>query len=221
MIKLHKLKFIHGNLYDTIVYKQYIQKIKFIFIIQGVYMKRIICMSGDLASGKSAVSRIVAEQLNYELFSAGRIFRQLAEEKGISVLELNKLAETNEEIDTMIDSKILEIGLNQENIILDSRMAWHFVKNSFKVYLSVEKYEAAKRVLQDIRGTSEKYNNIDEALDGLAKRREEETKRYLRKYGVDINNMTNYQLVVDTTYRTAEEVAGIIVSGYERCLNLE
>lgn len=178
-------------------------------------MRKIICISGDLASGKSVVSRIVAEQLKYELFSAGRIFRQLAEEKGISVLELNNLAETSQEIDNMIDSKLIEIGHKQENIILDSRMAWHFVKESFNVYLMVDHLEAAKRVLQDKRGTTEKYNNIDEALEGLAQRRAAESKRYLSKYGVDISNLDNYQLVVDTTCKSAEQVARIIVDKYK------
>ncbi len=177
-------------------------------------MRKIICISGDLASGKSVVSRIVAEKLKYELFSAGRIFRQLAEEKGISVLELNTLAETSQEIDNMIDSNLIEIGLKQENIILDSRMAWHFVKESFKIYLTVDHLEAAKRVLQDKRGTTEKYNNIDEALEGLAQRRAAESKRYLSKYGVDISNLDNYQLVVDTTCKSAEQVAKLIIDKY-------
>lgn len=183
-------------------------------------MRKIICISGDLASGKSVVSRIVAERLKYELFSAGRIFRQLAEENGISVLELNTMAETNREIDNMIDSRISEIGLKQEKIILDSRMAWHFVKESFKVYLTVEPIEAAKRVLQDKRGTAESYNDIDEALEGLAKRREAESKRYLSKYGVDISHLANYQFVLDTTCKTVDQVVKKIVDKYMEYLKI-
>lgn len=181
-------------------------------------MKKIICISGELGSGKSMAGRIVASALGYEYFSAGMIFRQLAEKTGMNVLEFNNRSETDLSIDDMIDSGLIIIGMEKEMIILDSRMAWHFAGDSFKVYLTVEPAEAARRVMGAARGSAENYENEKEAMEGLRKRREAEAKRYLNKYKVDICNLNNYHLIIDTTTKFPEQVAALIIEGYEAYL---
>lgn len=181
-------------------------------------MKHIICISGDLASGKSAASRIITEKLGYEHFSAGNIFRQTAERMGISVLELNKLCETDHTVDRMIDSTITEIGETRDCIVFDSRMAWHFVRDGFKVYLTIDEDEAARRVFADPRGSSEKYDSVEEAKVCLRDRRKAEARRYLEKYGVDICNLDNYHCIIDTTLKTPEQVSEQIITEFEEYL---
>lgn len=177
-------------------------------------MKKIICISGELGSGKSAVSKLIAQRLGYEYFSAGMFFRELAEKMGISVLEVNRLSEMDSSIDRMVDSRIIEVGKIKQNIIFDSRMAWHFVNQSFKVYLTIDIKEAARRILKEPRGASEVYNNIDEVINGLKNRREAESKRYMSKYGVDIENLNNYHFIIDTTTKSPDEVADLIINEY-------
>lgn len=177
-------------------------------------MKKIICISGELGSGKSAVGKLLSKRLGYEYFSAGMLFRELAEKMGISVLEVNRLSEIDPSIDRMVDSKVFELGKYKEDIIFDSRMAWHFVNESFKIYLTIDIKEAANRILKAPRGASEVYNSIDEVIDGLKNRREVENKRYMSKYGVDIESLDNYHFIIDTTSKSPDEVTDLIINEY-------
>lgn len=181
-------------------------------------MKEIICISGDLSSGKSVVGRLLAEKLGYEYYSAGAVFRLLAGKMGLSVMDFNKLSETDRSIDSLIDSEITQIGEIKNRIVLDSRMAWYFIRDSFKVYMTIDGELAASRVLQDMRGETEKYSSIEEARVTLKARKETETRRYLGKYGVNIGDLKNYHMVVDTTRLSPEEVADAIIEGYSSYL---
>lgn len=182
-------------------------------------MKKIICISGDLISGKSETGIEVSKRLGYQYFSAGSIFRQLAQEKGMGIMEFTRLAENDASIDREIDLKISDLGKVQENIVVDSRMAWFFIRDSFKVYLKIDIDEAARRIMQNPRGDMEKYKSFDEALSAIKSRKESEIKRYLSLYGADIQNLKNYHMIIDTTHRSKEQVVSQIVDGYNSYLN--
>jgi CMP/dCMP kinase len=188
------------------------------YIKRGGHMKKIICLSGDLYSGKSTAGKIIAKNFGYEYFSAGSIFRNIAQEKGVNVLELNNISEKDDSIDKLIDSKIERLGRERENIILDSRMAWSIVKEGFKVYLTIDINAAAERALKDKTRETERYESIEEAIRSICERTEDEVNRYSVKYGVDICRQDNYDLVIDTTTMTPEEVAEAIVKGYQEFL---
>lgn len=179
-------------------------------------MRHVICISGDLASGKSLVGKSVSKKLGYEYFSAGNIFREVAGNLGISVVQLSLRCEKDPSVDRMIDSTIVEIYETRDRILFDSRMAWNFAGEGFKVYLSIDEVVAAKRVFADPRGNSEKYSSVEEALEGLGCRRETEANRYMQMYNVDICNMDNYHMVIDTTCKTPEQVENIIIEGYRK-----
>lgn len=182
-------------------------------------MKKIICLSGNQYSGKSTAGKLLAEKLGYEYFSGGGIFRSIANERGLNVLELNRMCEEDNSIDELIDSRLIELGKTKEQIIIDSRMAWHFVKECYRVYVTVDKNEAARRALLDTRGTTESYDSIQDALMGIGQRREVERTRYMHKYGADIGCMDNYDLVIDTTGKSPEEVVNLIIEGYNYYLD--
>jgi predicted cytidylate kinase len=181
-------------------------------------MKKIICLTGTQYSGKSTAGKLLAEKLGYEYFSGGSIFRNIAAERGMDVLELNQICEEDNSIDELIDSKLVELGETKENIIIDSRMSWHFAKEGYRVFVTVDKNEAARRALSDYRGNTESYDNLQDAIDRISQRREVERTRYLHKYGVDVSNMDNYDLVVDTTGKSPEEVVNLIMDGYNSYL---
>jgi len=174
------------------------------------YLK--ISVTGDLGSGKSTVCRYLSEILDCNLYSIGRIQRSLAEKYNMSIHDFNIYMESHPEIDEEIDSELVKIGQRRENMILDSRMAWHFVPDSFKVYLSVDPKAAAKRVMNDNRGAVETYGSFEEAEKALIARKQSENLRYITKYGVDCSNPDNYDLIIDTTNISPEETARIILS---------
>ena len=174
-----------------------------------------ISLAGDLGSGKSTVANILIDALGSEYYSTGSIVRAIAERMGMTIGELNVYMETHPEIDTEIDDGLVALAQDPRALIIDSRMAWHFTDGTFKVYMSTDIETAAARIMGANR-SCEKATSLEEAVECTRARRESEKKRYSAKYGVDITDMSNYSLIVDTTYATPEEVAGVIISCFER-----
>lgn len=174
-----------------------------------------ISLAGDLGSGKSTVAKILIEALGAEYYSTGSIVRGIAERMGMTIGELNVYMETHPEIDTEIDDGLVALSDDPRTLIIDSRMAWHFTKGTFKIYLSTDIEVAAARIMSANR-SCEHASTLEEAVECTRARRESEKKRYSDQYGVDITDLSNYSLVVDTTYATPEEVAGVIISSFEK-----
>ena len=176
-----------------------------------------ISLAGDLGSGKSTVGAILKEKFNAEIISIGKIQRSMAAELNMDTCEFNKYQETHPEFDKILDGKLADYESKEGNFIFDSRMAWHFVPSAFSVYLVCDGKEAAKRVIQANR-QDETYVSVDEAYSRLLLRRQREQKRYHDFYNVDITDMSNYKLVVDTTGKTPDEVAEEVVLGWQKYL---
>lgn len=173
-----------------------------------------ISLAGDLGSGKSTVASILTEAIGAERYSTGTIVRSIAERMGMTIGELNVYMETHPEIDREVDDGLVALADDPRSLIIDSRMAWHFTKGTFKVYLSTDLETAAARIMSANR-ICEHASTLEETVACTKARRESEKKRYSEKYGVDITDFSNYSLVVDTTYATPEEVAGVIISCFE------
>jgi predicted cytidylate kinase len=177
-------------------------------------MKDKISLAGDLGSGKSTVSDILIERLGAKYYSTGRIVRDIAEKRNMTVTELNVYMETHPEIDHEIDDGLRALSSLDELLIIDSRMAWHFTEGTFSVYLSTDIETSALRIMNANR-VGEHAATLEETVRQTRARRESEKKRYMTQYGVDIKNLENYALVVDTTNATPKEVADRIISSFE------
>lgn len=178
-----------------------------------------ITITGALGSGKSAVCGLLKSKYGYEIFSTGNIHRQAAEEMNLSTLELNKqLDGKGNSLDKFIDGKLVELSkkLEGQKIVFDSRMAWHFVPNSLKVFLSVSPRIAAERVFSSREGTVESYKSVDAAERDLLERKAVEDKRFFSLYNVNCTDIKNFDLVVDTSLITPEEAAAQIVDAANR-----
>ena len=176
----------------------------------------MISIAGDLGSGKSTIAKRLADVLDYSYFSTGMLFRKLAAERGMDVLQLNRLSETDLSIDKYIDDNLRAIN-DGDNLryILDSRMAWYFVSKSFKVYATVEPEIAAQRVLNDkARFNEPNANDLQERIDTLLERQNVENRRYKSIYGVDCGDLSNYDLIIDTSNFTVEELTNQILDQY-------
>ena len=179
-----------------------------------------ISLTGDLGSGKSAVSRILSQGLGHRVVSTGLIQRGIAEKYGMTTLELNEYTKTHPEIDDEIDGAVSELGKSSEPIIFDSRLAWHFAPGTFKVFLLADTYVAAERILKDSR-TSENYHDIREAMDQIRARRQSEIDRFRSYYHIDYADLGNFDLVIETTHARPEEVAECIILNFKRWKNSE
>ena len=96
---------------------------------------------------------------------------------------------------------------------------WYAVPESFKVYLTVDINEAARRAFYDVkRKSSENLQSIEEQKIDMQKRYQLENERYYNLYGVRKEDESNYDIVIDTTNMTAEQVTDIIIQEYEKWL---
>ncbi|MBR3890969.1 MAG: AAA family ATPase [Bacilli bacterium] len=183
----------------------------------------IFTITGYMGSGKTTICDILSREYNFRRVHAGGIFRQLGLEKNISVLDMTKelTAKGDSEVDRIIDQKMIEEFNNvkdNENVIFDSRLAWHFLDKSktFNIFIVVSPYQAATRTYLTRKSEDESYDTLEEAIDALVERRVLENKRYKAIYGVNCEDLNNYDLVIDTSYINALEASEIIMDCYKK-----
>ena len=176
----------------------------------------LISITGKLGSGKSTVCSIMKEKFGFTIYSTGAVQREYARRLGISTLELNLRMNENPELDREIDETVTRLSLErkEDKLVFDSRMAWYFAKNTFKIFLTIDPHEAAVRVMKNPRGEEEKYIDVDDACEKLVKRSLVERDRFLDIYGVDYYDYNNYNIVIDTTHKTPLETVNIIMANY-------
>lgn len=181
--------------------------------------KHIISLGGELASGKGTTSRVLMKRLNYGIYRNGDYFRKLAKNMNMDVTTFNIYVENHPEIDRQIENSAAEYAKTHDNFIIDARLGWYAVPESFKVYLKVDLDVAARRAFFDeARKDSEKFNTLEEQKADIQKRYKLENERYWQLYQVRKEDESNYDLVIDTTELTGEETADIIEKEYKKWL---
>lgn len=180
--------------------------------------KAIITIAGSLGSGKSSTAKEVARILGYKHFSSGDLFRQIAAQRGLSVEEMNITAEEQRDIDHRVDSLLREMGKNEDELVIDSRMAWHWMPESFKIFLTLDPDTAAERIYTQILSggrVSEHGGSLEEVRESIARRLGSEQKRYFQLYGVDPRNPANYDLIIDTKTTQLPDVVEQVLEAYK------
>ena len=175
----------------------------------------IITIAGELGSGKSTTGKKLAEKLNFKFFSTGDLMGDIADSKGMSLLELSKLAEKSDEVDKLLDAKQVEFGKTQKNAIIDSRLGWYFIPQAIKIFLTVEPMEAARRIYQDNRSDEKENISLETTRENILIRKKSERKRYLEYYGLEYDKKENFDLIVDTTNINPDKVVEKILKFIE------
>jgi cytidylate kinase len=182
----------------------------------------IITISGDIGSGKSTTGRLLAATLGYKYLSTGNIQRKIAEEMNLTTLELNLLSEKMTEIDDKIDAYTRALNEAPEDYVVDSRLAWHFIPDSYKVFLRCGDQVAASRIFKDSdRFSDEHVANEEILLERIKDRRQSEKRRFLEKYNVDFQNLEHYDFIIDSSYFTPGEIVDMIQKGIDFYLQKE
>jgi cytidylate kinase len=177
----------------------------------------IITIGGPPGSGTSTVSRRVASKLDYSRFSSGDFMRSLARERNMSLAEITEQAEQNPKIDEKIDEKVKNLA-DSEKIVVDSRLAFHFIPESFAVYLEVDLQTAAERIYSEHDQRKESgelvSDSVEKTRQSIMRRLSSERKRYKELYNIDHTNHTHYDLVVDTDTKGIPEVVQTVIDRY-------
>ncbi|MBR3163010.1 MAG: cytidylate kinase family protein [Clostridia bacterium] len=205
-------------------------------------MKNIITISGDPVSGKGTVVNHLKKYYeesgyNVHVISVGHLFRDISLEMykrehpeidNPTIEQVNndeRFAEKRKEIDLNLDSYIAQKGKEvNENAkandvyIFDSRLAFSNIENAFSIRLTVDEKVAGERVFNDIdRGREDSYETVEQAIESTKRRKEGEIARYIQRYGVDLTDENNYNLIINTSYASPDEITEVI----RRCLDLQ
>ena len=178
----------------------------------------IITITGKPCSGKGTVGKLFCEKFNFEYLCTGDMFRNLAKEYGYeTVLDFQQNYPDIEKIDNIIDDKTTQIGITRknDNILIDSRLAWNFVPNSYKVFIDVDWDVAGKRLVNAGR-QNEQASTAEEATKTLQERWKAENERYTKIYNINNLNSNNYDLVISSSNLTPEEIADKIYENYKK-----
>ena len=154
----------------------------------------LITISGPAGSGKSTAAAALADELGYDHVSGGDIFRELAAEKGLTPLELNKLAEEDDAIDRDLDRRLRDLAAEREDLVLESRLAGWMAGGhaEFRIWLDAPLDVRATRVADREDKDPELARTETEA------RADSEAKRYADYYDIDIEDLSIYDLVLNT-----------------------
>ena len=166
----------------------------------------IITIGGLAGTGTTTVTELLSEKLDIPSISSGSIFRQMAKERGMSVLEFSEFAENNKDIDIEIDNRQCEIAKSSENLIIEGRLSAYFVEADLKVWL-ITPFDVRSARIADREDKS-----IDLAMDEIKIRENSEALRYKDIHDIDISSMDIYALVINSGKFLPEEIASIIIN---------
>jgi cytidylate kinase len=170
-----------------------------------------ITITGKTGSGKTTISKLIRDQMGYERYSTGEYQREIAKKMGVNMVEMNQIMSDNLSYDRLIDSTVERISKERanDNIIFDSRMAWHFAGDSFRIFVTIDPAIAGMRVFNDPR-SEEPYKSAEEAARQLTLRSEAENIRFRTIYGVDNFDYANFDLIIDSSYAELSDYIPII-----------
>lgn len=163
-------------------------------------MKRIVVtVSGLHGTGKSTYAKMLSKEIGLRHVSSGGLFRKIAEERGMSVKFLTKKAEKDKEVDRLIDEKTKEEA-EKGSVVIDGLLAGWFAGSSadIKIYLKSSDEARIQRIAKRDGITSE------EAAKETLFRENAERKRFKKFYGINLDDTSIYDYVINTSLMTLE-----------------
>jgi len=167
-----------------------------------------ITISGLPGSGKTTVAKFLEKKLGLKYVYSGDIFRKMAEKHNMSLEEFGKYCEKNKDIDEQLDRNQLK-ELNKGNVIVEGRISgWLAHRNqipSIKIFLEADLDTRISRIVNREMGEFKKRKKE------ILNREKSETIRYKNYYDINLNDTSIYDLVINTSDKTPDEIVNIIL----------
>ena len=163
----------------------------------------LITIDGRSGAGKGTLAEHISEVLGIQRYSAGDFFRNIASERGLTVGELSEKADKSTDLE--VDRRTFQKGLN-ESCVIESRISCHVMNgySDLKIRLKADLNERSSRVAEREEISEE------EARSRIIKRDRDNKERYRDYYGIDMDDLTIYDLIIDNTELSIEETNKLI-----------
>lgn len=176
--------------------------------MQSRYSK--ITLGGLSGTGKGTISKMLAERLGFEKISAGNFAREIAKEQGMTIFEFDQKQKEDpsagEKFDLMLDKRTEDYGNNNSNFVAEGRLTAHFIKDAYKILLTCNEEERARRIGQ------RDAVSMEESIKEAQERDKLLSVRYARAYNLaDFDDPKYYDLVIDTSDLTPDQILEKII----------
>jgi CMP/dCMP kinase len=186
----------------------------------------IISIAGAEGSGKSTIAKMLAAKLGWPRYYMGRIWREKAREKNLTLIEYQKMAETDPSIDLEVDEYQKQLGESLDDFIIEGRTSWYFIPQSFKIFLDVSAEEGAKRIYSDLqkdssRNEDKNLQTVQDVMASVKTRRESNNLRYEKYFKIDVYDQNHYDFILDTSDLNIDQVFAKVWAAVENKLKVK
>ncbi|BDC35401.1 MAG: cytidylate kinase [Candidatus Methanoliparum thermophilum] len=172
-----------------------------------------ITISGHAGSGKTSVSKELAKNIGFKVISVGSIFRDLAKEANMTLEEFSLFAEKNRKIDSLIDEQQVELSNKYRDCIIEGRLSGWMIEADIKIWLRSSIETRIRRIIE------RENRDYEDILKETISRERIEKERYKKFYNIDIDDLSIYDLVINSERWDVVGVSEIILKGLERLKN--
>ena len=170
----------------------------------------IITITGDPGSGKSTIGKRLAKELGFKRYYIGQLRRDAAKKRDMTLAQYNAYGEEHPETDYEVDDYQKDLGKNEDQFIIEGRTSWFLIPHSIKLYVAVDPQEGARRVFSDLqesdaRNEDSDLHNVADVVESHERRKKSDHYRYQKYYNIDCSDLSQYDLVIDTTKLNKEE----------------
>ncbi len=173
----------------------------------------IVTITGTPGSGKSTLAKLLARRLGYGHYSIGDLQRKLAVQHGMTLQELLDKNAKQEFTDKQVDGYQTELGKSEDGFVIDSRLGFHFIPHSIKLFVDADELTRAKRLTQR-ESVAESANSVEHAKEMNRVRVANEKERYFAKYGVHPYDRKQYDLLLDSTHHLPDELVTQVLARF-------
>lgn len=168
----------------------------------------LITVSGPPGSGTSTLSTAIADEFGLDHVNGGDAFCALADERGYTLEEFNRVVESTPEVDRDIDRRLRRFARERDDLVLESRLAGWLAAEEAELRIRLD----APFALRAERVADREDVSVEQASEDLRARERSERKRYADLYGVDDADASVYDLLVDTARWDEEATISLVTT---------
>jgi CMP/dCMP kinase len=175
-------------------------------VSKGTTKGLVITISGPHGTGKSTYARALAAALQLRYVSAGGLFRDLAKQQRLSLEALSRKAAEDPSIDHMLDEKT-KAEAEKGGVVIDAQLSAWMARclADVKMLLTAPDEVRFKRI------ADRDHVPIEDARRETESRESIQRERYKKYYGINVNDLSIYDLKIDTSLNPIETTKKIVI----------